>query len=345
VDTNPIRTRPVPACRLCGDSGRLIYQQMTDRSLTAPGRWDWRKCQAANCGLVWLDPVPVEDDIGKAYQGYYTHSQPEPGSRLLRRICWGIWHSYLGVRFGYTQGIGPKWLRLFSPLALLHPGGRAELDSAAMYLPAPTEPSRLLDVGCGSGVVLARMQALGWQVEGVEPDPRAAEAARTKGVPVRVGTLEPQGFPANHFDAVHSAHVLEHVHDPLRLLRESYRILKPGGTLITITPNVESWGHRQFGSSWLILDPPRHLVLFSRLTLRQAAEQAGFKIKRLSTTARNAWVYGVLTQCIRRTGRSDMSHLGKPASLLRGIGYQLRQRWALQRDPEAGDKLLLVATK
>jgi len=340
-----MRTRPVPKCLLCGDSGRVIYSQMPDRCLTAPGRWDWRKCQAGSCGLVWLDPVPVEEDIGMAYQGYYTHSQPEPGARLLRQICWGIWHSYLGVRFGYTQGVGPKWMRVFSPLALLHPGGRAELDAAAMYLPAPTQPSRLLDVGCGSAVVLARMQAFGWQVEGVEPDPLAAEAARAKGVPVRVGTLEPQGFPANHFDAVHSAHVLEHVHDPVRLLQESYRILKPGGTLITITPNVESWGHRRFGSSWLILDPPRHLALFSRVTLRRAAEQAGFKVQRLSTTVRNAWVYGALTHCIRRTGRADMSELGKPASLLRGIGYQLLERRALRRDPEAGDELLLVATK
>jgi hypothetical protein len=121
--------------------------------------------------------------------------------------------------------------------------------------------------------------------------------------------------------------------------------LKPGGTLITITPNVESWGHRRYGVSWLMLDPPRHLALFSRATLRRAAEQAGFKIQQLSTTVRNAWVYGALTQCIRRTGRGDMSELGKAGGLLRGMAYQLRQRWALRGDPEAGDELLLIATK
>ncbi len=343
TEPSEIRTRPVRHCLLCGGSGPVIYPQMTDRLLARPGGWDWRKCQT--CGLVWLDPVPIEEDIGKAYQGYYTHRQPEPGARFVRDVCWGIWHSYLGKRFGYTQGIGPGWARWFAPLALLHPGGRAELDAAAMYLPAPKQPSRVLDVGCGSGVVLARMKGFGWEVEGVEPDPKAAEAARAKGVPVRVGTLEPQNFPANHFDAVHSAHVLEHVHDPVRLLQESYRVLKPGGTLVTITPNVESWGHRQFGAAWLMLDPPRHLSLFSRVTLRKAAEQVGFKVKILVTSPRNAWVYGLLSRSIRRTGRSDMSLLGKPANLLQGISYQLRQRRVLRHDAEAGDELLLIATK
>ena len=318
---------------------------MSDRSYAAPGKWSLLKCPAADCGLVWLDPVPIEQDIGKAYQGYYTHSQPEPGPSLLRDACWAVWHSYLGARFGYTQGVGPGWRRILAPLALLHPGGRDELDAAAMHLPAPARPARVLDVGCGSGVLLARMKAFGWQAEGVELDPDGVKAARARGVPVREGTLEQQAFPENHFDAVHSAHVLEHVYDPVGLLRECGRVLKPGGTLVILTPNVESWGHQRFGSAWLNLDPPRHLVLFSSATLRRAAEQAGLEVQRLDTTVRSAWVYGALSDCIRRTGRAEMSELGKPANLLRGIWYQLRQRAVLRRDANAGDELRLIATK
>jgi 2-polyprenyl-3-methyl-5-hydroxy-6-metoxy-1,4-benzoquinol methylase len=294
---------------------------------------------------LWLDPVPIEEDIGKAYQGYYTHAQPEPGPSLVRDAVWSVWHSYLGVRFGYRQGVGPGWLKIFSPLALLHPGGRDELDGAAMNLPAPRPGARVLDVGCGSGVLLARMKSLGWDVEGVEVDPEAVEAGKRRGVPVRLGTLQDQKFPDNHFDAVHSAHVIEHVHDPVALLSECRRILKPGGTLVILTPNTASWGHRQFGAAWLNLDPPRHLVLFSETTLRQAAERAGLKVQRLDTTIRTAWVYGALSQCIRDKGRAEMSELGKPVNLLRGIRFQLRERWKIRNDAQAGDELRLIASK
>src|SRR3974390_970657 len=173
-----IRTKPAPTCWLCGALGRLLYGELPARSSAAPGMWNIRKCQAGSCGLVWLDPVPTEEDIGKAYQGYYTHSQPEPGPSFVRDTCWAVWHTYLGARFGYTQGTGPRWRRVLAPLALLHPGGRAELDAAAMHLPAPAGRARLLDVGCGSGVMTARMQSLGWEGEGGEFDPAAAEPAR-----------------------------------------------------------------------------------------------------------------------------------------------------------------------
>ncbi len=343
ADTNQIRTRPVPACILCGGKGQVLYDNLPDRSFSAPGLWSLLQCE--KCGLTWLNPQPVPEDIGKAYQGYYTHNQPEPGPNLVRDTAWAVWKSYLRARFGYTQGVGPSWMKPFWPLALLHPGGRDELDQAAMYMPAPRGPARLLDVGSGSGIMLARMQSLGWEVQGVEVDPEAVKTAQRRGVPVRQGSLEEQKFPDNYFDAVHSAHVLEHVYDPLSLLRECRRILKPGGKLIILTPNMQSWGHRKFRSAWLNIDPPRHLVLFSPENLRTAAEQSGLKIQRLGSTVRAAWVYGALSSCIASKGRGEMNELGKPANLLKGLTFQLRERAVLARDPYAGDELLLIGTK
>jgi 2-polyprenyl-3-methyl-5-hydroxy-6-metoxy-1,4-benzoquinol methylase len=340
-----IRTRPRPNCLLCGAAGEVLYSGLKDFCYHAAGEWTLKRCPAADCGLIWLDPVPTEEDIGKAYATYYTHNQPEPGARLLRDAVYGVWNSYLGMRFGYQQGTGPGWARLFAPLALLHPGGPDELDAAAMHLPAPQGKARVLDVGCGSGVTLARMKTLGWEVEGVEVDPGGVEAARARGVTVRQGSVQEQQYPDNSFDAIHSSHVLEHLHEPVRVLKECCRILKPGGALVFLTPNTASWGHRRFGRNWLHLDPPRHLVLFNPRALRKAAEQSGLKVQRVDSSVRIAWVSGALSYSIRATGRGEMSVLGQPAALARGMAYQLRERMQKLGDPDAGDELRLFATK
>ena len=345
MDESEIKTRSVPKCFVCGTEGESLYAGMHDRSFGAPGAWGLRRCPLSACGLIWLDPQPIEADLGKAYQTYYTHSQPAPGSSLIRDSVYAVWNSYLRVRLGYQHGTGPAWRAIFSPLALLHPGGRDELDSAAMYLRAPRAAAKVLDVGCGSGVLLARMKALGWDAAGVELDPGGVEAARARGVAVHQGQLADAKFPDNHFDAVHSAHVIEHVYDPVALIKECFRILKPGGRLVIITPNTASWGHRKFGRSWLNLDPPRHLILFNARTLRVAAEKQGFVIERLDSTVRSAWVYGALSRRIYRTGRGEMSALGKPINLLHGMRFQLGERLRKWFDRDAGDELLLLAHK
>jgi 2-polyprenyl-3-methyl-5-hydroxy-6-metoxy-1,4-benzoquinol methylase len=340
-----IRTRPVPNCCLCGTAGNLIYEKFQDRVFGAPSTWDLRKCPAPECGLVWLDPVPIEEDIGLAYQNYYTHNQPTPLAGLANRAYWTIWKSYLRHRFGYGRGTGPAWTAVLWPLALLHPGGRAELDSAAMYLPAPNSSARVLDIGCGSGVLLERMQSLGWEAEGVEIDTAAVETARARGARVRIGTLHTQQYPAGHFDAVHMSQVLEHVHDPLALLAECNRILKPGGKVVVTTPNVDSWGHARFCRAWAYLDPPRHLCLFNRRTLSAAANLQNFRVQQICTTVRAVWVAGAMSGQIRRYGKIDMARFHKAGWLVYGLTYQLRERLALMRDADAGDDLLLIATK
>ena len=74
-------------------------------------------------------------------------------------------------------------------------------------------------------------------------------------------------------------------------------------------------------------------------------EREGFRVERLDTTVRTAWVYGAMSREISRTGRGNLAHLGNPFCLLHGIVYQLRERILLRNNPEAGDELLLIARK
>jgi SAM-dependent methyltransferase len=214
-----------------------------------------------------------------------------------------------------------------------------------MYL-EKIAPGKLLDVGCGDGTRLARFRALGWEVQGQEVDARAAIRARSvAGVPVYLGSLEDGAFADATFDAVVMNHVLEHVHDPVRLLAECHRVLKRSGILVSVTPNIESYGHRRFGSYWRGLEPPRHLFLFSRRTLREAARRAGFGESHVWTTAVNALrlVYDSLYILELHGKRRDSPKTFRRGLLL--LAYQVWMTLLCIWDRNSGEECVLRAVK
>ncbi len=92
---------------------------------------------------------------------------------------------------------------------------------------------------------------------GQDLDPEAArEVRRDRGIPVHIGPLETAPYANASFDAVIMSHVIEHVHDPIGLLRACKSFLKPSGVLIALTPNTAGCIHRRFGADWRGLDPP-----------------------------------------------------------------------------------------
>ena len=256
----------------------MMYSALKDRLFGASGTWTLKRCSRRECGLVWLDPMPLTAELPKAYRNYYTHesmerlvpARPEKagwlrqGYRLLKE-------SYLAERYKYGAG-APSGA---GKLLYLVPWRRVQVDLEVRGLSA-VPGGRLLDLGCGSGLWLQTMRALGWKVEGVDFDPGAAKAAAAGGLSVRCGSLEEQRFPAGAFDAITMSHVVEHLPDPLQTLAECARLLKPGGRLILWTPNAASFGHRLFGQHWRGLEPPRHLHLFSPRSMRAMLAKAGF---------------------------------------------------------------------
>lgn len=88
------------------------------------------------------------------------------------------------------------------------------------------------------------------EVMGVEPDQEAVRIAREQfRLEIFQGTLEEARFPDDNFDAITLNHVIEHVTDPISLLTECRRILKPVGKLVVVTPNIWSPGARLFGKA------------------------------------------------------------------------------------------------
>jgi SAM-dependent methyltransferase len=94
---------------------------------------------------------------------------------------------------------------------------------------------------------------------------------------VRVApSLADAGFSEDEFDLAFANHVAEHVPDPVALLSELVRVLRPGGTALVAVPNAESLLARTFGAGWSEHDPSRHLQFFGPMALRSALERAGF---------------------------------------------------------------------
>jgi SAM-dependent methyltransferase len=143
---------------------------------------------------------------------------------------------------------------------------------------------RLLDVGCSIGLFLQLAAERGWEGVGLEPAPRAREHARdVYGLDVRPEPLEKAGFAPESFDAVALLSVLEHASEPLTLLGDCARVLRPGGALYAIVPNVESLACRVLGAETRTFDGRNHLVYFSAATLADALARAGFEVRRTAT--------------------------------------------------------------
>jgi SAM-dependent methyltransferase len=339
----PESLETLAACPLCGSGERtVLYQGLEDRVFfCAPGRWTLYSCRA--CGGAFLDPRPDAWSIHRAYHAYYTHEAAvaeDPASQgLYWRWLRALRNDHLNAYYGYR--LEPA---LPGGRRLLTPSRRVGAGLSIRHLSLPVPSPRLLDLGCGNGVFLLRMQQTGWKVEGLEPDPQAAAAARQAGLTVQQSVLAADTYLEDSFDAITLNHVIEHLHQPRETLEICYRILRPGGVLWIATPNLQSLGHTQFGAVWVGLDPPRHLVLFTPSSLTRALHQAGFRDVSPPIAGWAARWYFKASESIA-AGKDPMR------SSLRGIRRwkaSCQARYANMRawlNPALGEEVILLAQK
>jgi SAM-dependent methyltransferase len=183
-------------------------------------------------------------------------------------------NGYRNYRFG-TRFHPSSWLGIL--MALVIPTFRATIEAQFRHIPRRGQGKRLLDIGCGNGEFLFLAKSAGWSVVGVDPDPNAVAVARSRGLDVRKGGIEVLGRQRDLFDGITLSHVIEHAHDPMALLRACHCLLKPGGWIWVETPNLDSLGHQRYARHWRGLEPPRHLVVFTRNSLCRLLAEAGFK--------------------------------------------------------------------
>jgi SAM-dependent methyltransferase len=204
----------------------------------------WKYYQCKTCGLVALHPRPTLAELLKSY------------------------HAYLPV--------APReidcWEEMIKPV----------IDYAVDLITSRKgkHNKRLLDIGCGYGFFLKRIEESGWEVEGIEVSGPGREYARNRlGLRIHAEPLEDISLPKDSFDAVTLFYVIEHVYDPFRLLQEVKRILKPGGILLLrwphSTPIVKILG--PFSRRYDVYHTPYHLYDFNPKNMKRLLELAGFE--------------------------------------------------------------------
>jgi SAM-dependent methyltransferase len=162
-------------------------------------------------------------------------------------------------------------------------------------------PGRMLDLGCGDGIVLHLARQDGWEVHGVELFPEHVALVRaTLGLDVETSDIAGfRGAPAS-WDVVLLTHVLEHLPDPVGALRKIRELLAPGGIGVLEFPNIDALdarlrrGLRRWHLHRHRYRPdyvPGHVQEFCRASFAFAAEQAGLVLARWETYAVNPLKY------------------------------------------------------
>ena len=326
-----------PRCPMCTHEGEVLYRGLVDWLYGVPGSWGTRWC--SKCAVAWLDPQPVPADVPRLYSRYCTHDAGQSNT-WIGRLQEAATKCAL-KRLGYSVECSNEVLpRLLSTL----PSIRRYAILSVLGLP-PSKTGSLLDVGCGNGQFIARMRSFGWTVSGVDPDPAAVSYGSKQGLHIRTGTIA--DLPeTERYDVITLSHVVEHVSDPIALLRECARRLQSSGRLIIATPNINSLGHSWFKKSWRGLEIPRHFIIFSPAALQTCVVRAGLTVESLSTETRLAQMIYKQSSSARAgalgVGEASHSRLG---TKLAARVFHVIEKLVVGVGSKSGEEIFCVSAK
>jgi len=245
---------PVCESRFIGD-----HVEATERMFGLGGQFTLLGC--ADCGAMSLATIP--DDLapyyGDGYSGFADGSENGLVSRVMRARD--------RTTLGRLDPMGRIATWLLSPDPL-----REALTAVRRTRATPS--TRILDVGCGSGLLLRRLAAIGYtDLTGV--DPFAPDTGDHSGVRFIRGDM---ASVDGTWDLLIMNHSFEHVGDPVAALVQARRLLHPGGTAVLRVPVADSFAFSHYRDRWVQLDAPRHLVLHTRRSLAEAARRAGWRV-------------------------------------------------------------------
>ncbi len=264
VPDSPAERSPV-TCRICGSgSVRNFLAREMMYGLREP--FEYLECHA--CGCVQIAAYP--DDIARHYPDSYHCGT---ASRTAATATLGEWLKDM-VKSWLLRipALRAAWLRAPSTRAWL-----ARNPLLAHYLDRlDNSEARILDVGCGEGLCLQHLRAIGYRnAEGVDPFIEKNLMYRGR----RLVTKAKLSDMTGSYDCISFHHSLEHMPDQAGVLRTARELLAPGGILIIRIPVAGGAAWRTYRENWVQLDPPRHYYLHTEGSFRLLADQCGLAVR------------------------------------------------------------------
>lgn len=248
------------SCPVCDGKKVLPEQPVFDDRYGYPEEFQLGRC--TNCSHRMTLPRLSEADLPFLYGTYYPRKSLTPES---------VQEQAMSVKKRFS-GLLRWWMGT---------------DNQGQYKVRPGQ--KVLDIGCGSGVSLLEIEVLGGTAWGIEADPNVQSLARALGLRIHSGNLDDRPFPDECFDLIILNQVIEHIPEPMHILKNMAKRLAAGGRVVLVFPNRDSWWCRVSGIRWINWHVPYHLHHFNLDGFKKLAERSGFRMVKSRTITPNLW--------------------------------------------------------
>lgn len=272
-------------CPICNAEELDTHLECIDALVS---RETFRLSKCRKCGFVFTNDLPEMDKIGEYYhsENYISHSNSNKG--LMNK-------AYKIVR-SYTLRQKTKLL------------GKAE--------------GKLLEIGSGTGELLANCEKKGWECQGVEPEEIARKAAFQNHGLKLMASIDELSIQKNSLDRIMLWHVLEHVPNLHQTIEKFKCWLRKDGLLLIAVPNHKSWDAKHYRENWAAYDVPRHLYHFDKVSMKNLLGAHALEIKQTKAMIFDSFYISMLSEEIK-SGQKKMIK-GTIVGLISNLSAELK---------------------
>jgi len=248
-------------CPICGCENNKHFLSAIDHNVSGDS---FNVVMCNDCNFKFTNPIPSEETIGKYYksENYISHSGTKKG--LINYIYHKVRDRQLKMKFNLISSL--------------------------------TKNKSLLDIGCGTGEFINLCKNKSWEVFGLEPDSGARELAKKNYNIDLLDQGELHSINENKVSVITLWHVLEHVYNLERDLKQYAKILNDNGYLIIAVPNCNSYDAKYYKEHWAAYDLPIHLYHFTQKDINSLANKTGYKLIKTCPLIYDAFYISMLSE-------------------------------------------------
>jgi 2-polyprenyl-3-methyl-5-hydroxy-6-metoxy-1,4-benzoquinol methylase len=248
-------------CPICACKNNKQYISATDHNVSGDS---FNIVSCNDCSFKFTNPIPSKETIGKYYksENYISHSGTKKG--LINFIYHKVRNRQLKMKYNLISSLSNN--------------------------------KSILDIGCGTGEFIDLCKNKSWEVLGLEPDIDARKLAKKNHNIDLLDQVELYNINKNKVSIITLWHVLEHVYNLQKDLKQYANILKDNGYLIIAVPNCNSYDAQHYKEHWAAYDLPIHLYHFTQKDIINLASKTGFKLIKTSPLFYDAFYISMLSE-------------------------------------------------